>query len=177
MQLSIADLTPTLKDVQQVLDALPSSACGPDGIPFAAYAVKNPAIAQIIHEVALAMLEGCEGPPEVFNQAFLLCLPKATAGTTDDGEDYVLASGTRPLSIVDSINRILASIFRVLLERHTTKWISSMQRGFIAGRSMINNVVDIDFAAQKVSIQSKRGAILLLDFKAAFPSMSHDGTL
>ena len=39
---------------------------------------------------------------------------------------------------------------------------------------MINNVVDIDFAAQKVSIQSKRGAILLLDFKAAFPSMSHD---
>ena len=39
---------------------------------------------------------------------------------------------------------------------------------------MLRNVVDIDFAAQTVSIKHRRGAILLFDFKAAFPSLSHD---
>ena len=35
-------------------------------------------------------------------------------------------------------------------------------------------MLDIDLAAHKVAVKSNRGAILLLDFKAAFPSISLD---
>jgi hypothetical protein len=39
---------------------------------------------------------------------------------------------------------------------------------------MLRNVLDIDLAAQKISIRSRSGAILLFDFTAAFPSLAHD---
>ena len=39
---------------------------------------------------------------------------------------------------------------------------------------MLMNLIDVDFAAQKISIKSSTGAILLFDFRAAFPSMDHD---
>ena len=38
---------------------------------------------------------------------------------------------------------------------------------------MMANLLDIDEAAQIISVRSTRGAIILLDFKAAFPSMDH----
>ncbi len=53
-------------------------------------------------------------------------------------------------------------------------FIHASQRGFLRGRNMLRNIVDIDFAAQTVSIKHRRAAILLFDVKAAFPSLSHD---
>ena len=48
-----------------------------------------------------------------------------------------------------------------------------MQRGFLPYRAMLRNIIDIDWYAQKVSIKSRRGIILLFDFRAAFHSVSH----
>ena len=39
---------------------------------------------------------------------------------------------------------------------------------------MLQNVLDIDWSAHRVSIISRSGAILLFDFTAAFPSLDHD---
>eukprot|EP00973_Karenia_brevis_P074294 10322378-Karenia_brevis.AAC.1 len=39
---------------------------------------------------------------------------------------------------------------------------------------MLRNVLDIDFAAHRISLQSTTGAIILFDFRAAFPSLSHE---
>jgi hypothetical protein len=36
-----------------------------------------------------------------------------------------------------------------------------MQRGFLKGRDMLMNLIDVDFAAQCISIRSTRGAIIL----------------
>ena len=38
---------------------------------------------------------------------------------------------------------------------------------------MLRNIVEIDWAAHKVSVYSNKGAIILFDFKAAFPSVDH----
>ena len=38
---------------------------------------------------------------------------------------------------------------------------------------MLRNVLDVDFAVHKISVTSLRGAVLLFDFRAAFPSMDH----
>ena len=39
---------------------------------------------------------------------------------------------------------------------------------------MLRNILDVDFAAQKMSVRSRSGAVVLFDFRAAFPSLSHD---
>ena len=39
---------------------------------------------------------------------------------------------------------------------------------------MLENILDVDWAAQKISVKSRSGAILLFVFSAAFPSLSHD---
>ena len=39
---------------------------------------------------------------------------------------------------------------------------------------MLRNIIDIDYAAHRVSERSRSGAILLFDFQAAFPSVAHE---
>ena len=38
---------------------------------------------------------------------------------------------------------------------------------------MLSNIVDIDVDAMKISLTEQHGALILFDFKAAFPSVSH----
>ena len=49
-----------------------------------------------------------------------------------------------------------------------------MQRGFLRGRSILRNVLEVDWQAMKVSLKASQGAIVLFDFEAAFPSISQD---
>ena len=46
------------------------------------------------------------------------------------------------------------------------------QQGFLKGRSLLKNVVDIEYEAMKVSLQGPDGAMVLFDFRAAFPTVS-----
>ena len=173
LDLSFEDLLPTEEDVKLVLDHLPSSSNGPDGIPFAVFKRFRELVAPIFLDIARGMAQGRLTPGEDFNFAFLVCLPKGDGEPMGDLNVHE-PSSTRPLSIVDASNRILASIFRVSLERNAASWVSRAQRGFLPGRQMLRNILDIDFAAQKISVKSKKGAIVLFDFRAAFPSMSHE---
>ena len=89
------------------------------------------------------------------------------------GEVYA-PSKTRPLSIVNTDNRIIANAYRLMLEPMLNKWVSDMQRTFLHCRSILFNVLDVDFEAMKVSLKHSRGAIVLFDFASAFPSISQD---
>ena len=53
------------------------------------------------------------------------------------------------------------------------QWVSSEQRGLLKGRIMLSNVLDLEHAAQLAALKEDKAAILLLDFKAAFPSTEH----
>ena len=48
------------------------------------------------------------------------------------------------------------------------------KQGFLKGRNMLSNVIDIDYQAMTVSLKYPGGAMFFFDFKAAFPSVSHD---
>lgn len=52
------------------------------------------------------------------------------------------------------------------------QWIFEAQQGFLAGRSMPVTIVGVETCPQLNSLKYRRGGILLLDFKAAFPSIS-----
>jgi hypothetical protein len=174
LNVTASQLLPTKSEIETVLDQLPASSPGPDGIPFEAYKKLKHIVINIFYKITRGMMDGTDIPPEDFNQAILICIPKTEGELTPQGLSSHEASGTRPLSIVDASNRIIASMFRLSLERCTGSWISEAQRGFLKGRQMLRNILDIDLAAQTISVNSTTGAILLFDFRAAFPSIDHN---
>lgn len=167
-------LRPTRKMVRRVIQECADSAAGPDRIPFAVYKRAGDTAVDIFLAVANAMLDGTDSPDDSFNLAFMICFAKSETCKTSDGTAVISPENTRPISIVDASNRILASIFCSCLELCIGQRINSAQKGFLKKRQMVKNVLDIDLAAQKVSIRCKSGALLLFDFTAAFPSLSHD---
>ena len=48
------------------------------------------------------------------------------------------------------------------------------QQGFLRHRSILKNVLDIDYAAMATALTHNNGAIVLFDFASAFPSISQD---
>jgi len=167
-------LKPSIKDAKDAIDMMSPSASGPDGVPFECYKAARDLAAEVFFEVATSMINGEEIPDESFNHAFMICLPKDHECVNSDGTRVYAPSCTRPISIVDTANRILACIFKLALERAIGHRISTAQKGFLLGRSMLQNVLDIDYAAHTISLKSRTGAILLFDFKAAFPSLAHE---
>ena len=61
-----------------------------------------------------------------------------------------------------------------MIEPIVKDWVSGLQRGFLPGRSMLANIVDIDFHSMTISLKHSRGAVILFDFAAAFPSLSQE---
>ena len=51
--------------------------------------------------------------------------------------------------------------------------ITHDQRGFLHGRSMLANVVDIEEAMCECALSSQKSLAFFLDFEAAFPSVEH----
>ena len=66
-----------------------------------------------------------------FNEALLCCLPKAASYVNAEGLDCFLAEETRPLSIGNTVNRLLASAYRLRWEPLLAPAISPCQRGVL----------------------------------------------
>ena len=109
-----------------------------------------------------------------FNVGLLFLLPKAPAGCDELLGDYFQPGDTRPLAVVNTDNRLLASAARKVLEPVLEKWINPCLRGFLPRRSMLKNIIDVDVEAMRVSLTSDAGGLVLFDFKAAFPSLHHE---
>ena len=62
---------------------------------------------------------------------------KKPSGSDPIVGDYYLPSATRPLSLVNTDNRLIASALRIAIEPAVEMVISSMQRGFLRGRQML----------------------------------------
>ncbi|CAK0898423.1 unnamed protein product [Prorocentrum cordatum] len=108
-----------------------------------------------------------------FNLGLLCCVPKKAVELHPTFGEVYTAEGTRPLSLVDTSNRIMAGAYKQRWEGPLGQWVSSVQRGFLPWRSMLANVVELEHDAMLTATQKQRGMILLVDFKAAFPSVSH----
>ena len=137
-----------------------NSAPGPDGIPYAAWRNAGRQAAIILLE-AITQLQEDESDnssvPDNFNASYLCCLPKKPSGTDPNLGEYYLPSATRPLSLVSTDNRLIASALRIAIEGHIEKVISHCQRGFLGGRKMLENVLDIDFESMRISLAGSGG--------------------
>ena len=164
-----------------------NSTPGPDGIPYAALRATKALSTEVLVDALKDMYYGGSAKtvdgqgylPEDFNHATMVCLPKKVAGVHAQFGEFYTPENTRPLSIVNTDNRILAIAGQICFEKAAKHWVSDMQQGFIKGRSMVENILMVDLAAKQVMKNRTTdipscGAIVLFDFRAAFPSVDQD---
>ena len=171
-QINVADFVKAIRSSN-------NSSPGPDGIPFGAWRSLDRFAAAILwgayEELSAAgnddILSYCY--PE-FNESLMVFLPKQAVAQDDLGVDVYDPDGTRPLNIANADNRLMANAVRLRIEQALDEVISGMQRGFVGGRSLIANIVDIDEAMNATAATQSRGAALFYDFAAAFPSVSQE---
>ena len=157
------------EDIEHAIQTCGDTMPGPDGIPYAAWRMLGPLAVSILHEAAtvLATAEGIDRVREAhaadgdndhtFNVGSLCCLPKKPSGTDPNTGDYFAAENTRPLSIVNTDNRLIANGCRNRWEPIFANWVSTYQQGFLPDRSMLSNVVDVDFEAMIIRLKYAGG--------------------
>jgi len=162
------------------------SAPGPDGIPYLAWKRLGLLGEDILLEVARFLGESevseCSQVlgefgshlADSFNLGNMVFLPKKLAGTDPVMGDFYTPADVRPLLIVNTDNRLIANSMRLQWEPTFESWISPIQQGFLPGRSMADNILQVDAVAQRLALSQPRAGIMLLDFRAAFPSVGHD---
>ena len=133
---------------------------------------------EVLHDAFVALcgddaLELMEQHAEDFNASLLYFLPKKLSGTGPTGEGYYEPANVRPLNVTNTDNRLLANAVRLLIEPAVGPRVLEIQRGFIAGRSMLSNLVDIEEAAVRTACSPHGGGAIFFDFAAAFPSIEH----
>ena len=144
---------------------------GPDGIPFAAWKALGEAGVTILCHVAWAMedenagrlLEEAYRDEEStrnhdYNKSTLICLPKKVAGYDELSGNYYTPESTRPLSIVNCDNRLVANAVRIRWEEHLKHWIRPRQQGFLRGRSMLANLLELETDMMIKSFNASSGA-------------------
>ena len=100
-----------------------------------------------------------------FNHGFLFLLPKKDTG---------LVSDTRPISVTNTDNRLLANTVARAIMPAVAALLDPAQRGFLAGISGHSHVTDINkFFFQGVADNTQR-LVFLLDTAKAFDSIDHD---
>ena len=173
-------------DVVRAIERTSRSAPGPDGIPYAAWRRLGPlahdslfAAAEVLESEAGQAALGTSFPRDpdgrsAFNEAIMVFLPKKDPLVSEAGVAYTRAEEVRPLSIVNTDNRLLANALRLRIEPLLEAAVSRWQQGFLAGRSLLKNVVDVDAAMREVALGCDEPAAVFYDFQAAFPSLSHE---
>ena len=107
-----------------------------------------------------------------FNASLQFFLPKKPIDEVDGVAIYE-PSGVRPLNVTNTDNRLIASAVRTAVEPVLGPLITTDQKGFIGGRSMASNVIDVDEAMTHASLEQERAVAIFYDFAAAFPSSEH----
>ena len=59
-----------------------------------------------------------------FNYATMVCLPKKAAGVHAQLGEFYTPENTRPLSIVNTDNHLIANAYRMVLEPIASEWVS-----------------------------------------------------
>ena len=156
--------TVTLDDILYSITHSNNSTAGPDGILFAAWRAAPELAAPILLNVFTSISKG-QPPPNNFNNGLLFLLPKKQTG---------LISDTRPLSVTNTDNRIIAAAVAHKVMPAVLDIVDPAQKGFLNGRSGSDHILDINtFFYEGVENNINRH-LFLLDTAKAFDSIDHE---
>ena len=153
-----------------------NSAPGPDGVPYLAWRMLGNESIDILFNAAVELMSDdgdsllAEHLPN-FNESLLLLLPKSSDEALADGTAVFTPEQTRPLSITNTANRLIAAAVRIAIEDVISTLVTSEQRGFLLNRSLLMNLLDVDAEMILVAARNPQPIALFFDFAAAFPSV------
>ena len=140
-----------------------NSSPGPDGIPFALLRKFSYEMGPIIHGMIEWMAEG-NPPPKNFNFGSLHLLPKNRS---------LLPKDTRPITIGNAVNRIIAKILSKIISPILDSFLNSRQKGFVEGRDGRDHITELVEGYYSSLSKKEQNFILFLDTKKAFDSLDH----
>jgi hypothetical protein len=163
----------TLDRVREGILRSKDSAVGPDGVPFIAWRQLVDVAAPVLLECFAHVGAGGHVDTGYWNQQFGWFLGK-TPTLFDDNVQAYRPQATRPLSGAHTIIRIYSNILRQLLEENAAPWLDSCHKGFLADRN-IDECIEWAFCAFYRDVaRQDLSYLLFIDFKEAFPSISHE---
>ena len=147
-----------------LLEAPGQSMAGPNGIPFKAYKeiidIAAPALLDLVNYIR-------EGHPlsEDFNLGLLCLLDK-------DGTH--LPEGTRPITVNNSDNRLVASVLAACVAPALENILNDRQKMFLRDRQMTDHVEDINELYYSTLSKEEQYYLLFIDTRKAFDSIHHE---
>ena len=149
-----------------ILGGAKKSAAGPDGVPYGAWNSSLRCAIALFSAYYVWIHVGIL--PPFFNVAYLWLLPKG------EPEDNIYnPSDTRPLSGANADAKLLAMCAAFCLNTVVGKFVNSAQRGFIRGRIMLENVIEVEtHSILEAGNADSNAALVFYDFAAAFPSIA-----
>ena len=160
-------VTPTLDQVLETIKHTNNSCAGPNGIPFSVYRRLADLYAPIAHGMLCDLARGCRAP-SAFNEGLLFLLPKGDSGLVND---------TRPLSVTNTNNRIIASAIARAIQPALGKMLGKSQIGFLRGRTSDAHIEDVTELYYNQLKHKKQGYLLFLDVRKAFDQVHHSWLL
>ena len=85
-----------------------------------------------------------------------------------------LIADTRPLSVSNTYNRIIAAVIKAAIQPAILSYISKDQTGFWPGRSMDENIELFNELFYAAADKGDEYSVILFDILKAFDSISHD---
>ena len=104
-------------------------------------------------------------PPAGFNNAIFHLLPRKGTGWVSD---------TRPLSVSNTANRLIASVIKEAIQDSLYSFIDRDQCGFWPGRNIEENLDHFNELFYKALDGDEEYSMFLFDISKAFDSVSHD---
>ena len=149
--------------IRQTIKLTNDSCPGPDGIPFIAYRLLIDITTDFLLEM-LIEISNNNKPPTSFNQGRLFLIPK---------DDSFYADHTRPITVNNSDNRIIASTLAEVITPAMQNFLDLSQKGFIPGRTGNPHITDLNDAYYTAIQKKLLHFILFLDTRKAFDSIHH----
>ncbi len=156
-------ISPSIDDITSAIRNSNNSTAGPDGISFAAWRAAPDLAAPVLYSVFRALSNG-QPPPRDFNLGLLFLLPKKHTG---------LISDTRPLSVTNTDNRILAAATARAIMPAVIDLVDPCQKGFLAGKNGSDHILDINTLFFEAVEKKEEQLLFLLDTAKAFDSIDH----
>ena len=166
---------PSRESIAHMINKMSHSAPGPDGLPYAAWKAGGIHSAHTIHGLLLRNLAGGRMPAS-WNDSLTVYLPKGEEAGDTTNSVVRAVNDTRPLALKNSDNKLVCSSINHVTKPVLTRSISGLQRGFVAKRQLLQNVLELDTYAHIHAMSSSplhMPLLVFFDFAAAFPSVSH----
>lgn len=140
------------------------SSTGPDGIPFSIYRLLVDIAAPLLYRYTLSI--AAKGRVNrSFNYTNLFFFPKDSSGRVDR---------TRPISVSNTDNRIIANVVRRLISPALGNLLDDSQTAFIPGKLIEDPIFSFNEKFYGAKIRDETYSILFHDFKKAYDSVSRE---